>query len=154
MYIQKYYSPLEDWKIFCANYAIEMYSWTFLSTRLLVIESETHHQRKRRKKKIGKKDLARVLTKLLNNNDNDSFTGRQGREATPNWSPSHCCSQLFDQKYFQVLWRCAGTCSASWDGVEIRIDKVINLPIQSPVLARIISYVKDGSLDFELDLVA
>ena len=36
--------------------------------------------------------------------------------------------------------------------MEIRITKVIKLPIQSPVLARIISYVKDGSLELELDL--
>ena len=37
--------------------------------------------------------------------------------------------------------------------MEIRIDKVINLPIQSPVLARIISYVKDGSLELELEFI-
>ena len=43
----------------------------------------------------------------------------------------------------------------STDGemVSIRIDKVVNLPIKSDVLAKIISFLQAGKLDLELDII-
>ena len=43
--------------------------------------------------------------------------------------------------------------SSDGELVAIRIDKVINLPIEGAVLDKIISFVKDGSLDLELDFI-
>merc|ERR1719192_930717 len=37
--------------------------------------------------------------------------------------------------------------------VTIRIDKVVELPIKTAVLTKIISFVKDGSLDLELEFI-
>ena len=48
-----------------------------------------------------------------------------------------------------------GVLVPSTDGemVTIRIDKVVELPIKTAVLTKIISFVKDGSLDLELEFI-
>ena len=43
--------------------------------------------------------------------------------------------------------------SSDGEMVAIRIDKVVNLPIEGAVLDKIISFLKEGSLDLELDFI-
>ena len=43
--------------------------------------------------------------------------------------------------------------SSDGEMVTIRIDKVVNLPITSDTLAKIISFLKDGSLELELEFI-
>ena len=43
--------------------------------------------------------------------------------------------------------------SSDGEMVAIRIDKVVNLPIEGAVLDKIILFLKDGSLDLELDFI-
>ena len=43
--------------------------------------------------------------------------------------------------------------SSDGEMVAIRIDKVVNLPIKGPLLDKIISFLKDGSLELELDFI-
>ena len=43
--------------------------------------------------------------------------------------------------------------SSDGEMVAIRIDKVVNLPIKGALLDKIISFLKDGSLELELDFI-